>query len=70
VEDGQGRASGRLGRLEATKIPIQKLADLLARLTGQQVVDETGLKGVFDFTLAWSPRHKRRCRMKWHRRAL
>ncbi|HEV3199894.1 MAG TPA: TIGR03435 family protein [Bryobacteraceae bacterium] len=55
VEDGQGRTSGRPGRLEATKIPIQKLADLLARLTGQQVVDETGLKGVFDFTLEWSP---------------
>jgi uncharacterized protein (TIGR03435 family) len=55
VEDGQGRTSGGRGRLEAAKITIQKLADLLARLTGQQVVNETGLKGVFDFTLEWSP---------------
>jgi uncharacterized protein (TIGR03435 family) len=55
VEDGQGRTTGALGRLEATKIPMQKLADLLARLTGQQVLDATGLKGVFDFTLEWSP---------------
>jgi uncharacterized protein (TIGR03435 family) len=30
-------------------------ADLLARFMGHQVADETGLKGVFDFTLEWSP---------------
>ena len=55
VADGQSRTSGRPGRLEATKITMQKLADLLARMVGQQVVDETGMKGVFDFTLEWSP---------------
>lgn len=55
VEDGQGRASGHPGRLEASKITMQKLADLLARMVGRQVVDETGMKGVFDFTLEWSP---------------
>jgi uncharacterized protein (TIGR03435 family) len=55
VEDGQGGTRGGPGRLEATKIPMQKLADLLARLTGQQVVDATNLKGLFDFTLEWSP---------------
>jgi uncharacterized protein (TIGR03435 family) len=55
VEGGQGRTSGMAGRLEASGISMQKLAGLLARLTGQQVVDETGLKGVFNFTLEWSP---------------
>jgi len=55
VEDGQGRTSGGRGTLEATKITMQKLADLLARMTGQQVVNETALQGVFDFTLKWSP---------------
>ena len=55
VEDGQARTSGGAGILEATRITLQKLADLLARMTGQQVVDETGIKGVFDFTLKWSP---------------
>jgi uncharacterized protein (TIGR03435 family) len=55
VDSGQGRTSGGPGTLEATKITMQKLADLLARMTGQQVVNETGLEGVFDFNLKWSP---------------
>jgi uncharacterized protein (TIGR03435 family) len=55
VEDGQGRTSAGPGRLEATKVTIQKLADLLGRLTGQRVTDATGLKGVYDFTLEWTP---------------
>jgi uncharacterized protein (TIGR03435 family) len=55
VEAGQGRTTGGPGRLEASGIPTQKLADLLARLTGQQVMDATGLPGVFNFTLEWSP---------------
>jgi uncharacterized protein (TIGR03435 family) len=55
VEDGQPRTSGRPGQFEATKIPMQHFADLLARFMHQQVVDETGLAGVFDFTLEWSP---------------
>ena len=55
VEDGQGRTSGAPGRLEATKITMRKLADLLGRLTGVPVIDSTSLEGVFDFTLEWSP---------------
>lgn len=53
--DGQSRTSGGPGRIEATRITTQKLADLLAGITGQQVVDETGIEGGFDFTLEWSP---------------
>ncbi len=55
VEDGQARTSSGPGRFEATKITMQKLADMLARFTGQKVVDDTGLEGVYDFTLEWSP---------------
>jgi uncharacterized protein (TIGR03435 family) len=55
VEDGPPRTSGVPGRLEATRITMQKLADLLSRQAGLPVVDSTGLKGVFDFTLTWSP---------------
>jgi len=55
VEDGPPRTSGGPGRLEATRITMQKLADLLARQVELPVVDSTNLKGVFDFTLTWSP---------------
>jgi uncharacterized protein (TIGR03435 family) len=55
AEDGQGRTSSGPGRLEATKITMQRLADVLAHSVGLPVVDSTGLKGAFDFTLQWSP---------------
>jgi uncharacterized protein (TIGR03435 family) len=55
VEPGTGRTSGGLGKLEATQISMQKLADLLARITGYQVVENTGLKGAFTFKLEWTP---------------
>ena len=55
VEDGQSRTTGRPGHFEATRITMQHFADLLARFMSRQVVDETGLKGMFDFTLEWSP---------------
>jgi uncharacterized protein (TIGR03435 family) len=55
VEEGQARTSGGNGHFTATKITMQKFADLLARQAGLPVVDATGLKGVFDFTLDWSP---------------
>ena len=53
--DGPPRTAGGPGRLEATRVTMQKLTDLLARQAGLPVVDSTGLKGVFDFTLTWSP---------------
>jgi uncharacterized protein (TIGR03435 family) len=55
AQDGQPGTSNGPGRLDATKITMQKLADLLALTTGQQVVDATGLSGAFDFKLEWSP---------------
>jgi uncharacterized protein (TIGR03435 family) len=55
VEDGQTRTSGRPGRFQATKISMHKFADLISNFMKLQVVDETGVEGVFDFTLEWSP---------------
>jgi uncharacterized protein (TIGR03435 family) len=54
-EPGQSRTNGRPGHLEATKVTLQKLADVLAKLTGQPVANETGLTGSFSFTLEWTP---------------
>ncbi|HTS26206.1 MAG TPA: TIGR03435 family protein [Bryobacteraceae bacterium] len=60
VEDGQSRTSNSPGRFEATRISMAKFAELLGRFTGQPVMDATNLKGVFDFTLQWSPEDSRR----------
>jgi uncharacterized protein (TIGR03435 family) len=54
-EGGDSRTSGRPGHFEATKITMPKLADLIAKQAGRPVTDATGLQGVFDFTLEWSP---------------
>ena len=51
----RARTTGTAGHFEATKITMAKLADLMARQAGLPVTDATGLQGVFDFTLDWSP---------------
>jgi uncharacterized protein (TIGR03435 family) len=55
VEAGQEQTSGGNGRFTATKIAMGHFADLLARQTGFPVVDQTGLAGVYTFTLQWDP---------------
>lgn len=55
VEDGSGKTSGRPGHFEAAKVTMQHFADLIGRFLGQQVVNDTGLAGVYDFTLEWAP---------------
>ena len=55
VETAQNRTSGAAGRLDAYGITMQKLADLLARLAGVQVMNSTELPGAYDFTLQWAP---------------
>jgi uncharacterized protein (TIGR03435 family) len=42
-------------KLEGRKIPISVLADILARFAHRPVVDMTGLKGSYDFTMEFSP---------------
>lgn len=55
AEAGDSKTSRRPGHFEATKITMQKLADLIAKQAGRPVTDATGLQGAFDFTLEWSP---------------
>ncbi len=54
VEFGRSSTSASPGHLTANKIPMDKLADFLARQVDRPVLDMTNLKGVFDFTLEWS----------------
>jgi uncharacterized protein (TIGR03435 family) len=55
ADPGQTATNGRPGHLEATKISMQKLADLFAKMTAMPVANETGLSGVYSFTLEWAP---------------
>ena len=55
AEEGQGQTSGVNGKFTATKISMGHFADLLARQTGFPVTDQTGLTGVYTFTLQWDP---------------
>lgn len=55
VDAGQGQTSGGNGKFTATKITVGHFADLIARQVGFPVVDETGLTGVYTFTLQWDP---------------
>ena len=46
--------SGR-GQLTYQSAPLSLLANMLTWLTGRLVVDQTGLKDNYDFTLHWTP---------------
>jgi len=43
------------GELTAQSIGMEQIAHLLTQQTGRTVVDNTGLKGNYDFTLKWTP---------------
>src|ERR1700691_545838 len=54
----QARHSFRMngsGELSVIAQSLDRFADLLAHQTGRLVVDKTGLKGNYDFTLKWTP---------------
>ena len=59
--DGRPAPAGahlmRMGRGELTgqSIAMEQIARLLTQQTGRTVVDNTGLKGNYDFTLHWTP---------------
>jgi uncharacterized protein (TIGR03435 family) len=44
-----------MGQLTFQSTPISFLVTLLTELTGRKVLDETGLKGNYDFSLRWMP---------------
>jgi uncharacterized protein (TIGR03435 family) len=43
------------GRINAQRVNMQMLTNMLANLTGRPVLDETGLKGFYDFELEYAP---------------
>jgi uncharacterized protein (TIGR03435 family) len=45
----------RRGAVSARGIPLQMLTRFLSEQLGRAVVDETGLNGLFDFRLEWTP---------------
>jgi uncharacterized protein (TIGR03435 family) len=43
------------GRITTTKVSLSDFIGLLSRMVGRPVIDRTGLTGVYDITLIWSP---------------
>jgi uncharacterized protein (TIGR03435 family) len=48
IRSGKGKMTGR-------KIGMEGFADSLGHQLDRVVVDKTGLRGVYDFTVEWSP---------------
>jgi uncharacterized protein (TIGR03435 family) len=44
-----------LATLASNAVPIANLVNQLSQMTGQQVVDQTGLKGTYEYTLQFAP---------------
>jgi uncharacterized protein (TIGR03435 family) len=47
--------SRRPGHLSAQQMPMSQLVDILRGQVGRPVLDQTGIKGVFDIALDWTP---------------
>jgi uncharacterized protein (TIGR03435 family) len=56
---GSGRTSGSPGKLTAQRTRMSALADSLYRELDRPVLDMTGLKGFYDFSLEWTPERRR-----------
>jgi uncharacterized protein (TIGR03435 family) len=52
---GRTLFSGGKATLTAAKVPASMLAEQLGHLVERPVVDNTGLRGLYDFKLEWSP---------------
>jgi uncharacterized protein (TIGR03435 family) len=55
VEAGPGKDNAGRGHLSAQKISMPRLAEILSRHMDRPVLDMTGVKGVFDLTLDYTP---------------
>ncbi|PYT85825.1 MAG: hypothetical protein DMG36_27155, partial [Acidobacteria bacterium] len=51
---GPNRGTGQDGRLTAQALPMPTVAQVLTKILGRTVLDETGLTGEYDFTLEWN----------------
>jgi uncharacterized protein (TIGR03435 family) len=52
---GQGWTRNGVGRITGKEVSMPQLAEVLAGRLGQPVVELTGIKGVFDITMEWTP---------------
>jgi uncharacterized protein (TIGR03435 family) len=50
-----GRNSNLIGRITATHMQMAMLCTVLSRFLRQPIVDQTGLKGWYEFKLEWMP---------------
>jgi bla regulator protein blaR1 len=48
------------GQLTGQGVPIENLVHMLSQQLGRDVLDQTGLKGKYDFTLQWTPDQSQR----------
>jgi uncharacterized protein (TIGR03435 family) len=55
ADDGQADFSSNRGKFTAHKISMELLARNLSGILSSPVVDMTGIKGVFDLPLEWTP---------------
>jgi uncharacterized protein (TIGR03435 family) len=55
VAFGKGGMNFSQGQIEAKSMPLAALADRLSQMLDHPVLDETGITGVFEFTLKWTP---------------
>ena len=53
-KDGS-KSNGSRGRVVTQRVSMAKLSEILSRQLGAPVVDKTNDKGVYSFTLEWSP---------------
>jgi uncharacterized protein (TIGR03435 family) len=51
---GEGMRMGP-GQLSAQAVPLSNLVEMLSNTLGRTVIDKTGLKKTYDFTLQWTP---------------
>jgi uncharacterized protein (TIGR03435 family) len=54
-ETGDSSTNSTRGTLDGKHVSMDRLATALSRLVGLDVVDQTGVTGVFDVKLAWDP---------------
>lgn len=55
VEFARGSTSASAGKFTAVTVPIRNFTEFLSRQTGRPVLDMTGLKGFYSFTLSFTP---------------